>query len=109
MKEKIAEGWVYGETKDSEKKTHPCLVSYDELPEFQKKKDALFCAIVDSLKITTNQNPIKVGDVVVLKSGGPELTVAKCPNLGAVILCNWFAGDTLEQGIFNPNQLIKAW
>ena len=109
MKEKIAEGWVYGETKDSEKKTHPCLVTYDELPEFQKKKDALFCAIVDSLKVTTNHNPIKVGDVVVLKSGGPELTVAKCPNQGGVILCNWFAGDILEQGIFNPNQLVKAW
>ena len=48
--EKVKDGWVYGEIKDAEAKTHPCMVSYDELPDFQKKKDALFCAIVDSLK-----------------------------------------------------------
>lgn len=50
MKEKIDTGWVYGETKDATAKTHPCLVSFDQLPEFQQKKDALFCAIVDALK-----------------------------------------------------------
>jgi len=49
-KDKFTDGWVYGEVKDAEKKTHPCLVSFDKLPEFQQKKDALFCAIVDSLK-----------------------------------------------------------
>lgn len=43
-------GWVYGGEKDTEKKTHPCLVSFYELPEFQQKKDKLFCAIVDALK-----------------------------------------------------------
>jgi hypothetical protein len=26
------------------------MVEFDLLPDFQKKKDALFCAIVDSLK-----------------------------------------------------------
>lgn len=50
MKEKIDAGWVYGENKDAEAKTHPCIVPFDQLPEFQQKKDALFCAIVDSLK-----------------------------------------------------------
>ena len=50
MQEKINDGWVYGEVKDAEKKTHPCIVPFEELPEFQQKKDALFCAIVDSLK-----------------------------------------------------------
>ena len=49
-KEKIEAGWIYGEVKDAEKKTHPCLVPFDQLPEFQQKKDALFCAIVDALK-----------------------------------------------------------
>lgn len=49
-KEKLANGWVYGETKNIEKKTHPCLVPFEELPEFQQKKDKLFCAIVDALK-----------------------------------------------------------
>ena len=47
--DKIAGGWVYGETKDAEKKTHPCLVPYDKLPFFQKLKDSLFVAVVKSL------------------------------------------------------------
>lgn len=50
MADKIKDGWVYGEVKDAESKTHPCIVPFNELPEFQQKKDALFCAIVDSLK-----------------------------------------------------------
>ncbi len=50
MEDKLADGWVYGETKDPEAKTHPCLVPFNELPEFQQKKDALFCGIVDSMK-----------------------------------------------------------
>lgn len=49
-KEKIAEGWVYGHVKDAEKKEHPCLVPFDQLPLFQQKKDKLFSAIVDALK-----------------------------------------------------------
>ena len=50
MKEKVDQGWVYGEVKDSEAKTHPCIVPFEQLPEFQQKKDALFCAIVEALK-----------------------------------------------------------
>lgn len=50
MQDKIDQGWVYGETKDAEKKTHPCIVTFDQLPEFQQKKDKMFCAIVDTLK-----------------------------------------------------------
>ena len=50
VKEKVDDGWVYGEIKDSKAKTHPCMVPFDELPEFQQKKDILFCAIVDALK-----------------------------------------------------------
>ena len=50
MQEKIDNGWVYGNVKDTEKKTHPCIVPFDQLPVFQQKKDALFCAIVDALK-----------------------------------------------------------
>jgi hypothetical protein len=49
-KDKIEAGWVFGEVKDAAAKTHPCLVPYDQLPEFQQKKDKLFQAIVDALK-----------------------------------------------------------
>ena len=50
MKEKIADGWKYGKEKNPEKKTHPCLVPYDELPKEQQVKDALFVAVVNSFK-----------------------------------------------------------
>lgn len=46
---KVAEGWVYGEVKDAEAKTHPCLMPYEQLPEVQRRKDALFGAIVRAL------------------------------------------------------------
>lgn len=39
-------GWCWGETKDETKKTHPCFVPYDELPENQKVKDLLFTEII---------------------------------------------------------------
>jgi hypothetical protein len=45
---KTNEGWVYGEVKDADKKTHPCLVPYDQLPEFQKTKDKLFVQTVET-------------------------------------------------------------
>lgn len=49
MKEKVEQGWVYGETKDAEAKTHPCIVEYDALPQLQRYKDHLFFAIVQAL------------------------------------------------------------
>ncbi len=42
LKEKEATGWKYGPVKDATKKEHPCFVSYYELPDNQKFKDALF-------------------------------------------------------------------
>lgn len=49
MADKIKDGWVYGEVKDSEKKTHPCLVPFDQLPFEQQAKDFLFVGIVVAL------------------------------------------------------------
>lgn len=50
LAQKVADGWVYGEVKDDEKKTHPCCRPYDELPPEQKSKDYLFRAVVHALK-----------------------------------------------------------
>lgn len=49
-KQKIEDGWVYGEVKDPELKEHPCLVPYRQLPPEQRTKDYLFKAVVDSIK-----------------------------------------------------------
>ena len=50
MDEKIAEGWKYGPVKNEELKEHPCLVSWGELSETQRKKDELFYKIVSVFK-----------------------------------------------------------
>lgn len=36
---RVAEGWIYGEERDDEKKTTPCLVPYSELSESEKEFD----------------------------------------------------------------------
>lgn len=45
LKQKTDDGWVYGELKDADLKTHPCIRPYDELPADQKVKDAIFFGI----------------------------------------------------------------
>lgn len=46
LAEKKRTGWVYGEKKDPELKTHPCFVPYDELPPDQRAKDGIFVSVV---------------------------------------------------------------
>lgn len=46
LAEKIATGWKYGPVKDPEKKEHPCMVPYDQLPAAQRAKDELFLSTV---------------------------------------------------------------
>jgi len=49
LSSKKADGWVYGEVKDAEKKIHPCMKPYDELPTEQKAKDFIFMAVIYNL------------------------------------------------------------
>ena len=50
MKTKLELGWKYGEVKDVEKKTHPDLVPYEDLPIQEKLKDEIFISLVKALK-----------------------------------------------------------
>lgn len=43
---KAEDGWVFGPTKDFERKTHPCMVPYNALPVEQRLKDQVFATIV---------------------------------------------------------------
>ncbi len=47
---KLEEGWRYGPVKDVEKKEHPCMVAYDDLPREQQSKDYIFRAVVHAMK-----------------------------------------------------------
>lgn len=53
--EKERLGWVYGEVKDAEKKEHPCMVPFANLPIEQQAKDYIFHGIVNAL---VHQSPM---------------------------------------------------
>lgn len=36
---RLNEGWIYGPERDDVRKTHPCLVPYEELPDSEKEYD----------------------------------------------------------------------
>lgn len=46
---KLLNGWQRSETKDTKKKTHPCLVPWKELPRAQQSKDTMFLAVIRSM------------------------------------------------------------
>lgn len=48
---RIKEGWSYGETRNDEKKQHPCLVPYDELSDSEKAYDRN--TALETLKLIT--------------------------------------------------------
>jgi hypothetical protein len=49
FKAKEAEGWVYGDTKDTEAKRHPCMVPFEKLPKSQQMKDHIFHAVCHAM------------------------------------------------------------
>lgn len=49
MAEKRETGWAYGPVKDADAKTHPLMVPYAELPEAERRKDALIQGVIDAL------------------------------------------------------------
>jgi hypothetical protein len=46
MAEKEGQGWVYGPTKNPDKREHPCMVPYLDLPRDQRAKDTLYLGVV---------------------------------------------------------------
>ncbi|HNX29374.1 MAG TPA: RyR domain-containing protein [Syntrophomonadaceae bacterium] len=37
--QRMSDGWVYGRKRNDEKKEHPCLIAYEQLPEAEKEYD----------------------------------------------------------------------
>jgi uncharacterized protein YodC (DUF2158 family) len=50
-------------------------------------------------------NDFKTGDIVVLKSGGPKMTVKGLSASNGNFVCQWFAGKKLEEGLFKSDSL----
>ena len=55
MAQKIEDGWRYGPVKDPEKKEHPCIVPFSQLPAEQQAKDFIFRAVVHALNESYQQ------------------------------------------------------
>lgn len=47
MQSYLSMGWVYGENYDREARIHPDLVSYEQLGQLERDKDAVFVALCD--------------------------------------------------------------
>ena len=44
-------GWVYGETHDRARKTHPDLVPYSQLGQLEQDKDSVFVALCEIARL----------------------------------------------------------
>ena len=90
---RIKERWTYGEVKDAEKKTTPCLVPYDELPESEKEYDRN--TAMETLKLIT-----KLGYVITKKNGwsvilhfqikAPHFQIIALPFICIVLFVEYF-------------------
>ncbi|HWM25680.1 MAG TPA: DUF2158 domain-containing protein [Chthoniobacterales bacterium] len=54
------------------------------------------------------KNEFTVGDIVQLRSGGPDMTVEEQISFAGQYRCQWFGGKKLETGCFPPESLIKV-
>jgi uncharacterized protein YodC (DUF2158 family) len=124
MNEKLADGWKYGQVKDPAKKEHPCLVPFNELPATQQAKDFIFKQTVHELapyiseegekketevEKTAFETNLKIGDDVMVKSGGPKMKVDVVFNtpLGVKAHCTWPVGNRQTSDVFFEHTLYK--
>ena len=49
---RLSEGWQYGKERSDTQKLHPCLVSYEDLPENEKEYDRN--TAIETLKVIIN-------------------------------------------------------
>jgi hypothetical protein len=49
LAQKMHAGWTYGPVKDAAAKTHPLMVPFDNLPDWERRKDALINALARAL------------------------------------------------------------
>ena len=61
----------------------------------------------------SNQNKYDLGDIVKLKSGGPDMTVKEVltkmnDEFNGSYRCQWFAGKKLDMGVFPEESLVAV-
>lgn len=76
LQAKLADGWTFGEVKDIEKKVHPCIKAYAELPAEQKAKDYLFRGVVHAVKELVLADDAPAAGVAPLQVREPRVPTA---------------------------------
>jgi hypothetical protein len=56
VNDKLADGWKYGPIKDAEKKEHPMLIPFEQLPWEEQVKDAIFVTTAKMLLKIENRS-----------------------------------------------------
>lgn len=59
----------------------------------------------EGLQTMATGKEFAVGDIVKLKSGGPDMTVQRWDKVYLYYTCQWFAGKKLESGDFKAESL----
>lgn len=93
---KQEEGWSCGPTKDSERKTHPCMVPYEELSTAHRIKDHLFKAVVDAI-------------VAGLQDHGRSLAVEHCGCEDVMIAYDGAMGSVSMEGFGDTLKSFWNW
>jgi len=110
LKTKEEQGWIYGEVKDAEAKTHPCMLPYDDLPPGQKLKDYLFSAVVEALAPEV-VDPMKVDEPSASKGKyrvGIDFNPSGNPTVNYIKLCAAELIDVVEAISLPPMALGKG-
>lgn len=55
LREKEEHGWKYGPVKDANKREHPCIMPFDDLPPQQKAKDTLFVLTIQGVLLSLSE------------------------------------------------------
>lgn len=113
-KQKEAEGWIYGEVKDLDKKEHPCFLPYEDLPAEQKAKDYLFRATVHSMKdLPDVEEYLALVDEVKnlrekLQAASPTIIATPAPSLGQAGIAIQYVGrkDQFVDRLYGSNLIF---
>lgn len=54
---KLKDGWTYGPKEDREKKTHPCMAPFHELPFEERLKDVIFTVVIEFFRTIRREQP----------------------------------------------------
>lgn len=107
LKQKLDEGWVYGETKDVEAKQHPCCVPYSELPVEQKAKDYIFRAAVHAAKALVDSMP-KPAPAVVAEAVAPTGFAGKVINVQYIGVRDDWSDHIYGTGLVFAKNQVRA-